>query len=666
MIKQKIKSFVKFSLGKCLKASDKKILKLLDNAEVISFDIFDTLVKRNVNEPKDVHKLVYKEFYKETGINLAEYPKFRVKAEKDARKVSSKEEISLEDIFSKSNEILDTYKKELQRIEEKTEIEVCCPNLRIKRFYEKALKNNKCIIITSDMYLEETIIKKILNKCGYDNYDNLYLSSKENLCKSTGNIYEKIKNDYQLGQIMHIGDNFKGDYLMAKRKKIKACLIERQEKNLKYWKKNSFKEFDYERIYSFINNHICVSCNEAERIGYEVLGPILFGFCQWLNTQVKSDGVDKIFFLSREGKILQEAFEILYPESELEKKYLYVSRQALLVPLIADTANFDEMIDIIKCFLQIPLLKTIRVACSLNQTQFCEALRENGMSEETKIYEVPNEKKKIVFDIVKKLGNKQFAEQKTYITRYLRENSFIGNVAIVDIGWLGSMQRALQKHMAGTDVKICGYYLGVRNMEKEDFYKEMLRKGYLFEPHKNEDFNLMARFTTEIFELLFLNKAGSLLLYDTKEGRIVPVLADSEYGKKESKFIDSMQTAALNFVHDISEESNLKESVTMQVKYSMKAYSDFAVYPSMATLHIFKDFNFLNVSVKKLLPEHSVFYYLLHIKQLKKDLNESLCKIFFVKKLLKIKFPYFELFKLLATKMKVKSNYRKKFYGERI
>lgn len=103
----------------------------------------------------------------------------------------------------------------------------------MKRIYENALKDGKRIIITSDMYLDEKVIRGILYKCGYGNFDKLYLSSSYGLCKATGSIYEVIKKDNAAfyGKILHIGDNVKSDYVAARIKGIKALLIDGQRED---------------------------------------------------------------------------------------------------------------------------------------------------------------------------------------------------------------------------------------------------------------------------------------------------------------------------------------------------------------------------------------------------------------------------------------------------
>lgn len=666
-----LKSFVKNSITKIMAAQTSKIEYEVSQAEIISFDIFDTLIKRNVIAPQSVHDIVHDEFLKQTGIDIPGYSEVRIAAEREARKCSQKEEISLKNIFDYMNEISENNKILLRELEEKIELEVCCPDLRMKAIYEKVLKDGKHVIITSDMYLEEQTIKKILNKCGYNNYEKLYLSSHFGLCKATGSLFEVIKRDYAAyprKKILHIGDNLKGDYIMPKKRGIDALLIDGQRNLLRFWKKNNKgveNQFLYQRFYSFLNNHIS-DTSDTISIAYEVLGPMLLGYCTWLNENIKKDNIEKIFFLNREGKILQAAFNTLYPQNNIPQKYLYVSRQALVIPLLADANNFDEMIEILKIFLHVPVLKTICISCGLDQNKFNNELAYIGLNLETKIYEIPDNKKESVYRIVQKVGGYRFKQQKEYVLEYLKENDFKEKIAIADIGWLGTMQIALQKYMSGVDIILYGYYLGVRNMEIDDYYANICRKGYLFEPGRNNDFELMARFTTEIFELLFLNQTGSVQEYVLKNNKVVPVLAKPEHVGVEGEFVESVQDAVLEFLVAVRKDGIWKENMGVPIDIIMNVYSRFAVYPSMMTIRIFESFQGYNGgNLKKLLPEHNFLYYMMHFTELRKDFDECHCKIFFMKKLFKINFPYYVLLKLLVTKFNFKSEYRKRYYNNK-
>ncbi len=681
-----MKREIRHCLGKALSAKYDEIERAVSRAQIVSFDIFDTLVKRDVAEPEEVHRLVSAKFQKQTGKSIDGYLKLRVDAEKKARKNACKEgvslgetspqrmqkgisseEISLEEIFACMEGVTKQDKFLLQRLERETELQICCPNLPMKAIYEKALKGQKRILIVSDMYLEEPLIIKILERCGYHGYEKLYLSSTYGMCKSTGSIYEAVKKDYGSfqGKILHIGDHVKSDFFMAKAKGLNALLTDGRRNGLRFWKRVNRKAenpFLYGRLFSFLNNHK-TAYGDAACIGYEVLGPMLLGYCKWLKEKIESDRIEKIFFLSREGKLLQEAFRILYPDCAVPQCYVCVSRQALLVPLLADAADFDGMIAVLKCFFHRPLLNTLGAVCKLEPESFQRELRKVGLCGESQIHEIPKGKKRDVYDIVKRLGGARFQRQKEYVEAYLKENQFHGNLAIVDIGWKGTMQTVLQKY-AGAGTALHGYYLGVMNMESGEYYDGMCRNGYLFEPGWKEEYALMERLTGQIFEILFLSATGTVQEYAMEKGAVRPVFAEPEYAGAEGEFIDSLQSAALQFLEMARENGLCEEEGAIHPDIAMSPYARFAVYPSMSTIKIFEKFRFVDGEMHKLLPEHGIFYYARHPKIGKQDLNECLCKIFFLRKLLKVNLPYFKILQLFITKLHMKSDYRKKYYSK--
>lgn len=649
--KEKIKAHIKYCCGKVMGViSEKKLKYAISQAEVISFDIFDTLVKRNVAIPEHVHQLVQSEFLRQTGLAILEYPRHRTVAETEARKYCRKEEISLDEIFSFLHEVPEEWKNKLKQIERQTEIEICTPNLIMKAVYEQAMQDGKKIIVTSDMYLDEETMQQILYKCGYDTYEKLYLSSSYGLCKARGSIYNAIQEDYAAykGKILHIGDNIKGDYVIPRKQGISAVLIDGQQHSLKYWKtkgRGIKEQFLYERLYTFLNNHNDPDYSDVMSMGYEILGPMLFGYCKWLYERIRADKINKIFFLSREGKILQEAFKSLYPQCEIEHAYLYVSRQALVVPQLADAAGFDEMADKFQNLANVPLVNMIPNICGFDQIKFHEKLLHIGLDESLQIDRVPNEKKEELYHIIQEFGRGIFKKQKEYIVAYLKEKNLAGNVAIVDIGWSGTMQQALQQYILDKDTKLYGYYLGVRNIRSADYYAGLLRSGYLFDAERNANFNLMMRFTAEIIEMLFLNEAGSVLRYEASEEGIVPVLSEAEYGKAECEFMISVQSAALKFLSVIEKDKFFQADTEIPAEIMESIYYNFAVQPSLSTINIFDGFRVRNGKVRNVFPKYGLFYCLCHPGNFYRDFRESACKIFFLKKLFKMKLPYFLILK---------------------
>ena len=96
----------------------------------------------------------------------------RINAELKARKKII-EEVSIDEIYN-FIEFSPAINEELKNLELKTEYEVCIPNKSIVDLFNECLKNGKKVIITSDMYLPEDIIKDILSHCGITGYEKLY------------------------------------------------------------------------------------------------------------------------------------------------------------------------------------------------------------------------------------------------------------------------------------------------------------------------------------------------------------------------------------------------------------------------------------------------------------------------------------------------------------
>ena len=62
------------------------IRKKLENHKVISFDVYDTLIKRNVKRPEDVFKLVERQFAIREGKEISEFQEKRCEAYYNAYK----------------------------------------------------------------------------------------------------------------------------------------------------------------------------------------------------------------------------------------------------------------------------------------------------------------------------------------------------------------------------------------------------------------------------------------------------------------------------------------------------------------------------------------------------------------------------------------------------
>ena len=130
--------------------------------DVISFDIFDTLILRPFATPQALFMIIGKR------LGRTEYYRIRVDAEKRAREIASVEkgntEVTIDDIYSVIEQRTGIPKEEGIRTEIETELDYCFANPYMKRVFRLLQEHGKTIIIVSDMYLPQDLMARLLDR----------------------------------------------------------------------------------------------------------------------------------------------------------------------------------------------------------------------------------------------------------------------------------------------------------------------------------------------------------------------------------------------------------------------------------------------------------------------------------------------------------------------
>ena len=320
------------------------------------------LTARDLKDPKDIFKLIEKAALKKYKNIVQGYSQLRVETEEKIRK-SKKTEVTLTEIY---NELAKLYTPsiadELMHLELEYEYNLTVMNPWIKSIYKYCCKNGKQIIIITDIYLPEKFIKRVLKKVGIDSWRCLFVSSTSGKTKNDGSLYDLALKELQINgcEILHIGDNKHSDYDMAHDRGIEAIHIEKDRFQLIY---NTYMHSDSEmsvlcnHTIAFQNNHMKEEWSRPYKLGYESFGPLLFGFSKWLKENVVKEKIDKIFFLSRDGKIMKRAFDIYDSDHETDSNYFLASRRALQVPKLVEEKNIKDILG----FIYFPSELTIEV-----------------------------------------------------------------------------------------------------------------------------------------------------------------------------------------------------------------------------------------------------------------------------------------------------------------
>ena len=192
-----------------------EIKKIIDEKKVVSFDIFDTLLFRNLYQPTDVFRIMEKEISSEYGIE--DFSELRINCEVSSRKEENKYETTLDEIYELMTAKLGKNVEAIKKREVETELEFTAANPFMKEIFDYAISKNKKVLLISDMYLSSDVIKKLLKKAGYKSVP-VYVSCEQHAGKGSMELYETVRKKEGLDKSswVHIGDNKQSDYEKAK------------------------------------------------------------------------------------------------------------------------------------------------------------------------------------------------------------------------------------------------------------------------------------------------------------------------------------------------------------------------------------------------------------------------------------------------------------------
>mgnify|MGYP002592227046 CR=1 FL=1 len=315
--------------------SVQKMVEELAEYDVISFDVFDTLIFRPFSDPTDLF------YFIGDKLSYMDFKRIRQELEWKAREKKFKDkntyEVNLEEIYDVISTQTGIEKDTGILYELQFEKKYCFANPYMYEVVKELKKLHKRIIIISDMYLNTKQIQDLLQNVGYEVFDNYYVSCDLQKSKSDGHIYEYVKTcEKELLQkdnlkYIHIGDNYISDIENAQKHGFKTkhyINVNVAGKQFRPYDMSSITGSIYRGI---VNAHIHNGLKEYSKeyeYGFIYGGLFVTGYCQFIHDYVQQHNIEKILFLARDGDILRKAYEKLYPEEKEKCKYIYWSRLA--------------------------------------------------------------------------------------------------------------------------------------------------------------------------------------------------------------------------------------------------------------------------------------------------------------------------------------------------
>ena len=317
-----------------------KIKNQIISKELISFDIFDTLLVRKTLYPRDVFCLIEQRALL-AGYAVKGFADARVKAEENQTNCNIYQIYDwLQDYFGWDSFL----NQEMLAMELEAERELLIPRLEVIELFNFARRNGKRIILTSDMYLPKAVLQGILLDKGILGYERIIVSCERKKTKQNG-LYEDLIELCDVHNILHIGDNPMVDGIVCKTIGIDSILIPSvlEMAKCRGWRKiiqttSSLAERCFlGLIISYIFRNPFQNQNYEEestekqfwRFAISIIAPLAVGHMTWLIQRIQDKKIEGVLFFARDGWLSFEIYKRIQKKLKLPKSvYYYANRKA--------------------------------------------------------------------------------------------------------------------------------------------------------------------------------------------------------------------------------------------------------------------------------------------------------------------------------------------------
>ena len=530
--------------------------KKIDDAKLVSFDIFDTLLFRKTNDPETIFDLVGRHFgihgFRRLRMDEQNEASRRVYAEKQYPHADINE---IYEVLAEHEEIAVDW-EEVKEYEIQMEKDALVANQEMLEIFRYAKDSGKRVVATSDMYLLADTLKDVLEANGFIGFDYVYCSADEHKAKFNRELFELVASREKIpyADILHIGDKVRDDGEYPAGYGIQTFIYERNV-DLNKVQNVPSSEID--------NGLYKILCDEDRdfwyNIGVEAGGPLYMGLYLWLSEKIKQTE-KKIFFLARDGYNLYHIFKDAgYPNIE----YLYTSRRALVLAGITEM-NEEDINELP------PYTRGQTVADILDY--LCvpfEKLKHFDETGFTGVHDIIDTDDDIAnFKKLYRLDKDVFLER----CRYERENALAyfaktgfldADSLVFDCGWSGSSQYLIDRFKKAVGCKYHNYfyYFGIRNTAKS---RRQLRgkhyETYVFDFYTNYALQRSIDESVVMYELFFSAPHESVYYY-SPEG---PVFEGGNGDLEKDKILDGIR-------------AYLDEGISFAVKYPVEYTPEAAI-----------------------------------------------------------------------------------------
>lgn len=445
-------------------------------ADVVSFDIFDTLIVRDVLRPVDLFFFLERKLKKE-GVPCKSFATQRQVAE---TQLNQKCVPKLEQIYEQLGAYY-AWPKEIAdqacAWEFELEQKACHARQHMQALYHYALDLKKTVILVSDMYLSLDKIQLLLQKTGYTGHHQIYVSCEYQATKESGALFEIVRKDYS-GTILHIGDNAAVDDIMACKYGFATYPILNAYDMLLHSSMGKLvakaqtpesmlalgiavrKLFDDPFALGPTKGVVCA--NDLFLLGFVFIGPVISCFVRWMCKEVWDKDYDMILFSARDGYVIEKLYRRRWVQNKnhLPKGvYFKTSRRAVTVAALTSEADILAMLS--------DSFDTTKGELLLVRFGIAPDSTDSEASEEVSSTYNLDEAVQYVLKYQDRILENAQRERNNYV-KYLKKIGLPNakNVVLYDFCSKGTVQFRVSK-LLGSTVDILGMYFATLDLKKD-------------------------------------------------------------------------------------------------------------------------------------------------------------------------------------------------------
>lgn len=606
---------------------DKKMVRAAGKCRAVAFDVFDTLLMRDVARPQDLFALM-----EETHAAGSGFASNRRQAEALARTPGV--ETTLAEIYAQP-----PLQGADPQAECAAELRVVVPCAELVRAAKACHDHGHKVYIISDMYLPAAQIDAMLRRCGVDFADGVFVSSEYGVQKRSGKLFRVFlqKTGLRARDVLFVGNDRRADWGGAALAGIRCLLVPAPVVPAHYAAPSTAQEG---ALWAFLQNRV-QGTSTAQYVGYAIVGPMLTAFAKWIHDRRAELPETRIVMLARDMDLVRHVYARLYP-GEPAPGYLRVSRRSLCPALLQRPMN-EEGLNLLADALPRQALKADQV---LEYCAFASGVLPAGTDADEIIdlrtRPLTGRTREFLLGLAalsKTSAGIAVRRQAELARAYL--HSFFPQdgrpVLLVDIGSGGTTQRALKAlGMTG----LYGACLACDGRLHKHFSRDEAG-SFLF---GGEPAPLWYWVGQPMLERLISEPCGATVGYVRDKGEIRVLLGPDQ----PSDVVKDIQQAALRFVADW--QAGPWSGVQLPAEYAAGAFLELIRAPRTEDAALLGDLTVEDGGTWPLAAPRAGRYYLQHPKDFCRDLRTARWKTAFLRRALHLPLPYDRLYTAMSAR----------------